>query len=135
MPIAIVQQEFGGPEVLEAAEVAPLTAQDLAAGEVLVRVRAAGVNPIDAMTRAGGGMAAAGLVTLPAVPGWDLAGVVEAVAEDVQDLAPVIGCSGSPASRTPAGPTPSSPRCPRRISSPSPRVSTTCTPPRCPWPP
>ncbi|UVY85575.1 NADP-dependent oxidoreductase [Brachybacterium sp. NBEC-018] len=99
MPIAIVQQEFGGPEVLEAAEVAPLTAQDLAAGEVLVRVRAAGVNPIDAMTRAGGGMAAAGLVTLPAVPGWDLAGVVEAVAEVVQDLAPgdrVLGLARFP---------------------------------------
>lgn len=47
---AIVQQEFGGPEVLRVAEVErpePLS------GEVLVRVKAAGVNPVDVAVRAG----------------------------------------------------------------------------------
>jgi NADPH:quinone reductase-like Zn-dependent oxidoreductase len=44
-------------------------------GEVLVRVVAAGLNPIDVSTRAGGG-AAAGVPALPAVLGHDFSGVV-----------------------------------------------------------
>lgn len=82
----IVQHRFGGPEVLELVASQSPTRADLAADEVLVRVAFAGVNPIDAMTREGGGMAAAGMVSLPLTPGWDLAGVVEAVGREVQDL-------------------------------------------------
>lgn len=86
MSAAIIQNRFGGPEVLELFEVPTPTAKDLSPDEVLVRVAFAGVNVIDALTRAGGGMAAAGVVTLPYTPGWDVAGTVEAIGSDVADL-------------------------------------------------
>ncbi|MFD5461770.1 NADP-dependent oxidoreductase [Kitasatospora sp. NPDC127059] len=68
---AIVQKEFGGPEVLQLAEVErpkPLS------GEVLVRVKAAGVNPVDVAVRAG---AFPLLGEPPFTVGWDVSGVVE----------------------------------------------------------
>jgi NADPH:quinone reductase-like Zn-dependent oxidoreductase len=51
-------------------------------GEVLIRVHAAGVNPLDWKVRAGH---VTGWLQhrLPLIPGWDVSGVVEAVAEDV----------------------------------------------------
>ena len=86
MSTKIVQTSFGGPEVLELVDQTPPAAAELAADEVLVRVAFAGVNPIDVMTRTGGAMAAAGLITLPFTPGWDLAGTVEAVGSQVETL-------------------------------------------------
>jgi len=86
MSTKIVQTRFGGPEVLELVDQAPPARADLAADEVLVHVAYAGVNPVDVMTRTGGGMAAAGLVSLPFTPGWDLAGTVEAVGRQVTAL-------------------------------------------------
>ena len=86
MSAAVVLRRFGGPEVLELTDVPTPTAADLGPDEVLVRVASAGVNVIDAMTRTGGGMAAAGVVTLPYTPGSDVAGTVEAVGSDVVDL-------------------------------------------------
>lgn len=71
---AIVQHSFGGPEVLELAEVA--TPEPIAT-EVQVRVHAAGVNPVDLKTRAGQGMA--GILEPPMTIGWDVAGTVTAV--------------------------------------------------------
>jgi NADPH2:quinone reductase len=53
------------------------------AGEVLVRVKASGVNPLDGKIRAG--QAAHARQPLPAVVGMDLAGSVEAVGPDVDD--------------------------------------------------
>jgi NADPH2:quinone reductase len=82
----IVQRRFGGPEVLEFVTVESPTSANLAEDEVLVRVAFAGVNPIDVMTRRGGGMAAAGIVSLPLTPGWDLAGTVEAVGSEVHEF-------------------------------------------------
>jgi NADPH:quinone reductase-like Zn-dependent oxidoreductase len=70
---AIVARAFGGPEVLDPEDVetpAPIST------EVLVRVRYAGVNPVDCKTRRGGGVAA-WVGEPPWVPGWDAAGVVE----------------------------------------------------------
>ncbi|AQZ64043.1 Bifunctional protein: zinc-containing alcohol dehydrogenase; quinone oxidoreductase (NADPH:quinone reductase); Similar to arginate lyase [[Actinomadura] parvosata subsp. kistnae] len=70
---AIVQDSHGGPEVLRLAEVpkpVPLPT------EILVRVHAAGVNPVDWKTRAGGGMAGV-LGEPPFILGWDVSGVVE----------------------------------------------------------
>ncbi|MGP4100225.1 NADP-dependent oxidoreductase [Nonomuraea sp. KM90] len=70
---AIVQDAFGGPEVLRLAEVprpVPLPT------EVLVRVHAAGVNPVDWKTRGGYGMAGV-LGEPPFILGWDVSGVVE----------------------------------------------------------
>ncbi|WP_322751219.1 MULTISPECIES: NADP-dependent oxidoreductase [unclassified Frankia] len=86
MNTKIVQTRFGGPEVLELIDQAPPTPDALAGDEVLVRVAFAGVNPIDVMTRTGGGMAAAGVISLPFTPGWDLAGTVEAVGIQVNTL-------------------------------------------------
>ncbi len=86
MSAKIVQTRFGGPEVLELLDQEPPKPDALAADEVLVRVAFAGVNPIDVMTRTGGAMAAAGLITLPFTPGWDLAGTVEAVGSQVNTL-------------------------------------------------
>jgi NADPH:quinone reductase-like Zn-dependent oxidoreductase len=69
---AIRQRSLGGPEVLQ-----PVTVSRPEPGptEVLVRVTAAGVNPVDWKTRASGGF----LVAPPFTVGWDVAGVVEAV--------------------------------------------------------
>jgi len=86
MSTRVVQHRFGGPEVLEVVDEAPPAPAALAADEVLVRTAFAGGNPIDVMTRTGGGMAAAGAVSLPFTPGWDLAGTVEAVGDQVSDL-------------------------------------------------
>lgn len=61
----------GAPEVLHSAEV---DVPHPVLGELLVRVVAAGVNPIDAKTRAGAGVSAH--LTLPAVLGFDFSGVV-----------------------------------------------------------
>ncbi|NWA28046.1 zinc-dependent alcohol dehydrogenase family protein [Pseudomonas gingeri] len=54
-----------------------------AAGQVLVRIKASGINPLDAKIRAG--QAAHARQPLPAVLGMDLAGVVEALGEGVSD--------------------------------------------------
>lgn len=69
---ALVIERTGAAEQLHLAEVPiPLALSD----EVLVRVVAAGVNPIDAKTRAGGGTSAA-IPHFPAVLGLDFSGVV-----------------------------------------------------------
>ena len=70
--LAIQVVRFGGPEVLVAAELEPPSPIST---EVLVEVRAVGVNPVDVKTRRGSGVARwAG--PPPFVPGWDMAGVV-----------------------------------------------------------
>ena len=76
---AIRVSAFGGPEVLEVREVPDPRPQ---AGEVLVRVRAAGVNPYDTYMRAG--TYASGNPPLPWTPGSDAAGTVEAVGVGVE---------------------------------------------------
>jgi NADPH2:quinone reductase len=78
---AIRVLEFGGPEVLKLEEVAT---PKPSAGEVLVRIHAAGVNPYDTYMRAG---TYAVKPTLPYTPGSDGAGVVEAVGEGVTKVA------------------------------------------------
>lgn len=84
---AIRQHEFGGPEVLRADEV-PVPVP--AAGEVLVRVRAAGLNPPDWYLRAGMPEVPAHLrppMDLPMTLGTDVSGVVAAVADGVTEFA------------------------------------------------
>lgn len=68
---AITLSAAGGPEVLELADVA-LPAR--AGAELLIRVSAAGVNPIDAKTRSGKGVF--GAASLPLILGSDFSGVV-----------------------------------------------------------
>ena len=79
---AILVREFGGPEVLKLEEV---PTPKPAAGQVLVRIHAAGVNPYDTYMRAG---AYARKPPLPYTPGSDGAGVVEAVGEGVKKVKP-----------------------------------------------
>ena len=75
---AILVREFGGPEVLQLADVPdPVPG----AGQVLVRVHAVGVNPYDTYMRTGN---YAIKPALPYIPGADGAGVVEAVGPDVE---------------------------------------------------
>ncbi|WP_209624106.1 NADP-dependent oxidoreductase [Saccharothrix coeruleofusca] len=89
---AVVQHALGGPEVLRVEEVPrprPLPT------EVLVRVRAAGVNPVDWQTRTGSGMASV-LGEPPFTVGWDVSGVVEEVGFGVTTLAPGDEVYGMP---------------------------------------
>ncbi|MFJ8713452.1 NADP-dependent oxidoreductase [Streptomyces violaceus] len=78
---AISQDVLGGPEVLKEVEVErPVPGPN----QVLVRVRAAGVNPTDWKHRATGGF----LGDAPFVLGWDVSGAVEAVGIGVVTFAP-----------------------------------------------
>src|SRR6516225_541096 len=77
---AILVREFGGPDVLKLEEV---PTPKPAAGEVLVRIHAAGVNPYDTYMRAD---TYARKPPLPYTPGSDGAGVVEAVGEGVKKV-------------------------------------------------
>ncbi len=79
---AIVVHEFGGPEVLKLEEV---PTPKPAAGQVLVRIHAAGVNPYDTYMRAG---TYAVKPPLPYTPGSDAAGVIEAVGDGVKKVKP-----------------------------------------------
>jgi NADPH:quinone reductase-like Zn-dependent oxidoreductase len=72
---AIVQRELGGPEVLRLEEVE--TPEPIPT-EVQVRVRAAGINPVDYKTRQGRGMSSV-FGTPPFTVGWDVCGEVTAV--------------------------------------------------------
>ena len=77
---AIRVHEFGGPEVMKLEEAPDLTAGP---GQVVVSVKAAGVNPVDTYIRAG---AYAVKPSLPYTPGMDAAGTVVAVGESVENL-------------------------------------------------
>jgi NADPH:quinone reductase-like Zn-dependent oxidoreductase len=70
---AIVVHEYGGPEALKF-EDAPRP--EPKGNEVLIRVIAAGVNPVDAHVRTGKSAKYFG-TTLPFIPGYDIAGIVE----------------------------------------------------------
>ena len=74
---AVRLHEYGGPEVLKYEDAPrPEPKED----EILIRVAAAGVNPVDAKVR--GGAFKVGL-QLPMIPGYDVSGVVEKVGEKV----------------------------------------------------
>ncbi len=78
---AVVQDAFGGPEVLKLAYVdrpEPLPS------EVLVRVKASAINPVDTMVRSG---VFPVLGEPPFILGWDISGVVEHVVPGVTRFA------------------------------------------------
>lgn len=79
---ALQISQFGSSEQLQYTE---LPKPELNQGQVLVKNAAAGVNPIDWKTCAGGG-AAPFIGDLPFVPGWEFAGTVEDVADDVTEF-------------------------------------------------
>src|ERR1700704_486845 len=70
---AVVVHEYGGPDVLKYEDVPRPEPHD---NEILVRVIAAGVNPVDGMIRSGK-FAQFFNTKLPLIPGYDIAGVVE----------------------------------------------------------
>ncbi|MFC9296469.1 NADP-dependent oxidoreductase [Streptomyces sp. NPDC057011] len=74
--LAAVVNEFGGPELVEVAEVPVPRA---GAGQVRIRVRAAGVNPVDGAVRAGVFGGAGQRLGL----GWDVAGEIDEIGADV----------------------------------------------------
>ncbi|MCW5964394.1 MAG: zinc-dependent alcohol dehydrogenase family protein [Bryobacterales bacterium] len=79
---AITLPSFGGPEAFELREVpTPVPG----AGQVLVRVHATSINPLDYQVRRGD---YADLVPLPAITGHDVSGVVDAVGPGVAAFAP-----------------------------------------------
>jgi len=79
---AILVRQFGGPEVLKLEEV---PTPKPAAGQVLVKIHAAGVNPADTYARTGN---YAVLPSLPYTPGTDGAGVVDSIGDGVKKVKP-----------------------------------------------
>jgi NADPH2:quinone reductase len=79
---AILIREFGAPGVMKLEEVPPPTAGP---GHVVVRVKAAGVNPVDTYVRSG---AYARKPPLPHTPGFDIAGIVESIGSGVTRVKP-----------------------------------------------
>ncbi|MEP7295322.1 MAG: NADP-dependent oxidoreductase [Burkholderiales bacterium] len=77
-------ERFGPPEVIQYVEVDRPTPKE---GEVLVRVKAAGVGPWDGWVR-GGHSVRVDASALPVTLGSDIAGVVEAVGSAITQLAP-----------------------------------------------
>jgi len=80
LPFSMPQQtqaayytEFGG---IDKIKVGPLDLPAVGEGEVLLRVKAAGINPVDYIVREGHFQQVVPN-TFPAVPGWDVAGIVE----------------------------------------------------------
>ncbi|MBT2403996.1 MULTISPECIES: NADP-dependent oxidoreductase [unclassified Streptomyces] len=87
---AVVVSQWGGPEVLTETEV---ERPEPGVGEILVRVHAAGVNPVDWKTRASGALIPWGPV--PAV-GWDVSGTVEVAGPGVTMFQPGDEVFGMP---------------------------------------
>ncbi len=87
---ALVQQRFGGPEVLEVAQVPRPVALPT---EVLIRVKAIGVNPVEAIIRAGHFPL---IGQPPFTLGWDVSGVVEEVVPGTSRFRPGDEVYGMP---------------------------------------
>lgn len=81
---AVVLYEYGGPDKLKYEEVADPVAGE---GEVLVRLAATSVNPIDYKLRSGAYKDFMPL-TFPSIPGNDIAGLVRQVGPGVDGFAP-----------------------------------------------
>lgn len=76
----MILKEFGGVNNFELAD---MEMPQPGKGEVLVRTRAIGINPIDIKTREGEGMASAFKDADPMILGWDISGTVEQLGESV----------------------------------------------------
>jgi len=86
---AIIQTNYGSPAVFQLAEVAQPV---MKANEALVRVRAVSINAGDVYTMRGNPWLTKLMVGFPKpknyIPGWDVAGVVEAVGSSVTQFQP-----------------------------------------------
>jgi NADPH:quinone reductase-like Zn-dependent oxidoreductase len=99
---AIGQDTYGSPEVLKEIE---LPRPEPGLSEILVAVRAAGVNPTDWKNRA----QVATIERLPLVLGWDVSGVVEAIGLGATLFKPGDEVSPSPPIRPSSTPPTSGP--------------------------
>jgi NADPH:quinone reductase-like Zn-dependent oxidoreductase len=79
---AVQFEQFGGPEVLHVVDIEVPRPRP---GQVRLRVVAAGVNPLDGKIRSGA-LQALFPTPLPVVPGFEVAGVVDAVGDGVQEV-------------------------------------------------
>lgn len=79
---AMTYAQYGGTEVLEETQ---QPTPKVSPGAVLIRVKAAGVNPVDWKIMSGG-LDALMDTNFPVIPGWDVAGVVEAVGFDTPEF-------------------------------------------------
>ncbi|HVG52924.1 MAG TPA: NADPH:quinone reductase [Vicinamibacterales bacterium] len=79
---ALVVREFGGPEVMKVEDV---PAPSAGPGQILIRVKAVGVNPVDTYIRSG---MYARKPNLPYTPHADIAGTVESVGDGVTKVKP-----------------------------------------------
>ena len=79
---ALRVSQYGGPEVIRLED---LPEPKAGPGQVVVRVKAVGVNPVDVSIRNG---AYAKILTPPYTPGSDAAGLVEAVGDGVKHVKP-----------------------------------------------
>lgn len=89
---AYVIDRFGKPDVFKKVE---LPQPEIAPSQVLIRVKATSVNPVDCKIRSG--KAAALAPDFPAILHGDVAGIVEAVGANVTQFQPgdeVYGCAG-----------------------------------------
>ncbi|WP_118196385.1 NADP-dependent oxidoreductase [Albibacterium indicum] len=92
---AVILTEYGQPGNLELKEIEKPTYND---DQVLIRIKAAGINPVDTKIRAGtSGMCKN--ISLPVILGFDVSGKVEAVGKNVTKFKvndDVMGCIGFP---------------------------------------
>lgn len=79
---AIRIHTYGGPEVLQYEDV---PRPKMKKGDVLIRVHAAGVNPLDLQMRSGS-LNGAAPHKLPLIIGWDVSGVVEKLAPGISQF-------------------------------------------------
>ncbi|MFI6868126.1 NADP-dependent oxidoreductase [Nocardia sp. NPDC050406] len=93
----MVIREWGGPDVLTPTEI---ERPEPGMGQILVRVHAAGVNPVDWKTRASGELIGWGETP---IPGWDVSGTVAAVGPGVTLFQPGDEVFGMPGFPTQAG--------------------------------
>ncbi len=80
---AMIYRQYGGPEVLELAEVPE---PKLSQTNILIRVKTAALNPADLALQAGFGDSIMD-AWFPVIPGWDVAGVVEQAGAGVTEFA------------------------------------------------
>src|SRR5690554_8202766 len=88
---AIIIKEFGDVNKLQLAEVEK---PDHTKDQVLIKVMAAGINPVDAKIRSGKHISSSSL-QLPAILGKDMSGIIESVGENVKEFKigdQVFGC-------------------------------------------
>ncbi|UHG93968.1 NADP-dependent oxidoreductase [Spirosoma oryzicola] len=80
---AIVLNEFGGVDQLVITDVPKPTIKE---DEVLIKVKAISINPVDVKTRAGKGIAGRLRDNRPLIIGWDISGTITEVGEQVTDF-------------------------------------------------